>query len=660
MTNFPEQRKRMVQDHIAARGLRDGRLLAAMRSVPREAFLPPELAELAYEDAPLPIGAGQTISQPYIVALMADAAGVRPGDTVLEIGTGSGYAAAVLSRLASKVFTVERHPALADTARRRLLEMGFDNVEVRWADGTRGWPELGPYDAIVVTAGGPQVPRSLLGQLKVGGRLVIPVGPSPRQQQLLRVVRRSDAEFVEEDLGSVRFVPLVGAEGWPERAGVPLVELRTPSALPRLLRESGERIDDIDSVPLDSLLERIGSSRVVLLGEATHGSSEFYRMRARITRELVLRHGFRMVAVEADWPDAAVINRHIRHLPPGARRFSPFSRFPTWMWRNAETLELVEWMREYNRLTRDPERKLSFHGLDLYSLYTSAAEVISYLERVDPPTAALARERYGCLSPWEGDPATYGRAAVTGRYRVCEREVVGILKDLLVRRLDYAAADGDEFIDAFQNARVVANAERYYRIMYYGSAASWNLRDQHMFDTIESLLAFGGPSSKIVVWEHNSHIGDASATEMSVRGEHNVGSLCRARFGDAVFNVGFGTNDGTVAAASEWDGPMQIMQVRPALSGSYEALFHDSQSPACLLHLRHPVREAVREELSRARLERAIGVIYRPESELQSHYFQAVLPKQFDEYIWFDRTCAVSPLAAAAPVGVPDTYPFGV
>jgi erythromycin esterase-like protein len=330
------------------------------------------------------------------------------------------------------------------------------------------------------------------------------------------------------------------------------------------------------------------------------------------------------------------------------------------MWRNHEMRELVEWLREYNRDQRDPQARVSFHGLDLYSLYTSAATVVSYLDRVDPVAARSARERYACLSPWEGDPAAYGRAALMGQYRRCEPEVVQTLRDLLAQRLEYAAADGDEFLDAVQNARLVASAERYYRLMYYGSVESWNLRDQHMFETLDSLRAFRGPESKIVVWAHNSHVGDARATEMGVRGEHNVGSLCRAKLGDDLFVVGFGTNSGTVAAAPAWDEPMQVMSVQPALPESYESLFHRSEVTACLMPLRQPRRDVVRQELSWPRLERAIGVVYRPDTELESHYFQAILPRQFDEYIWFDQSTAVTALSHEAPAGIPDTYPFGL
>ncbi len=655
MTLNQEKRQRMVDAQVAARGIRDPKVLDALRSVPRELFVPERLAEFAYEDSPLPIEEQQTISQPYIVALMTEALELSPEDRVLEVGTGSGYAAAVLACLAEEVYTIERHAQLADTAKKRLAGAGYPKVIVRCGDGTLGWPEHAPYDAIVVAAGGPRVPDALLAQLAIGGRLVIPIGEQPRLQRLVRVRRVSESDFRSEDLGAVRFVPLIGAEGF----AVPHATSRG-QGVARLLAESAEPIDDLETVPLGPLLERIGNAQLVLLGEATHGTSEFYRMRARITRELVLRYGFRMIAIEGDWPDAARIDRYLRHLPPSSHRFRAFNRFPTWMWRNTEVSEFVEWLREYNRDVRDPAGRVSFHGLDLYSLHTSAAAVVEYLDAIDPPTAQVARERYGCLTPWQTAPEVYGRLALTGQYRTCEREAVAMLRDLLQKRLEYIERDGELFFDAVQNARLVADAERYYRVMYYGSRESWNLRDQHMFDTLSALRDFRGSNGKIVVWEHNSHVGDAAATEMGARGEHNVGHLCRQRHGDEAFLLGFGTDHGTVAAAHNWGDPMTIMNVKPAHPESYERLCHDSGVPAFLLSLRNPSRAAVRQELMAPRLERAIGVVYRPSTELESHYFQASLAAQFDEYVWFDETRAVNALVEEQTAGMPEAYPFGL
>lgn len=662
-----EERDSMVELQLRARGIRDERVLEAFRAVPREKFLPDELAEFAYRDTALPIAEGQTISQPFIVAATVDALGIRPGDRVLEIGTGSGYAAAILGALAADVYTVERHESLAETARRSLARAGAANVHVLRADGTLGWPEHAPYDAIAVAAGGPEIPQALLDQLAPGGRLVIPVGPDESSQVLTRVTRDHEG-YREEPLMAVRFVPLVGEQGWPEPGTARASRsARSPAgrdhALRSLIRESTEPIGDIESVPLAPLLDRIGGARVVLLGESTHGTSEFYRMRARITKALIERGGFRFVAVEADWPDAARIDDYVMGGPPRTDvEFTAFSRFPTWMWRNEEVHAFVEWLRERNAAPASRGRRVGFHGLDLYSLYTSIAMVLRYLDGVDPDAARAARARYGMLTPWQKDPAAYGRAVLTGRYRSAEEEVLAILRDLLARRLEYARRDGDRYFDAAQNARVVAGAEAYYRAMYYHSPISWNLRDTHMFETLESLLAFYGPEARGIVWEHNSHVGDALATKMGARGEINVGHLARSRFGDSAYLVGFGTDHGTVAAASNWDEPMKRMRVRPANAESYERLFHDSGIAAGLLHLRAPRRAELRDELLPPRLERAIGVVYRPESELASHYFQAMLPRQFDEFVWFDDTRAVEPLGSPQPAGpdLPETYPFGL
>lgn len=642
--DLADARSRMVDLQLARRGIVDARVLDAFRRVPREAFVPPDLAEFAYEDTALPIADGQTISQPYIVALTIQSLRLRGHERVLEVGTGSGYAAAILSLLAKEVLTIERLEPLAMVAGERLQRLGHRNVRVLHADGTLGWPEHAPYDAIAIAAGGPAVPHALLGQLALGGRLVIPVGPNDLQV-LTRVTRESE-RFHEEPIADVRFVPLIGEQGWPEAERVFQTpgKMRGIDPVAKLVRETAEPLKDIESTPIDALIERIGNARLVLLGESTHGTSEFYRMRARITKELIER-GFDFVAVEADWPDAARVGSYVvGDRRPSTVEFTPFSRFPAWMWRNEEVIDFVEWLRTRNMAEREPGRRVGFHGLDLYSLFTSIAAVLGYLDDVDPDAARVARSRYGALTPWQKDPAAYGKAVLVGRYASSEAAVVAMLRDMLERRLDYAHKDGERFFDAAQNAVVVANAERYYRAMYYGSAASWNLRDTHMFHTLQSLLAFYGPDSRGIVWEHNSHVGDALATEMSSRGEINVGQLCRAEFGNKAYIIGFGTDHGTVAAASNWDEPMQRMRVRPAHEESYERVFHDSQVPAFILHLRDPRRRAVRDELSPPRLERAIGVVYHPDTELQSHYFYASLPRQFDELVWFDESRAVTPI----------------
>ena len=655
----------MVEEAIFARGVRSELVLDAMRNVPREAFLPQRLREFAYEDAPLPIEGEQTISQPYIVAFMTEALALEGGERVLEIGAGSGYAAAVLSEIAGEVYTVERIGQLAEKAAATLTDLGYDNVHVLHGDGTKGWPEHAPYDGIIVAAGGPKIPESLKEQLKIGGRLVIPVGRDPKVQELIRVTRISENEYKREDLADVRFVPLVGEEGWAPaereqthpRQARPFTRILGESLAQRVAIAS-EPFDSVATARLDRLLGRIGDARIVLLGEATHGTSEFYSMRDRISRELIKKKGFRFLAVEADWPDAARVDHYVRHLEYPPSEWTAFARFPTWMWRNNEVRAFVDWLRAHNASLK-PADRAAFHGLDLYSLYDSIRAVLKYLDEVDPPTARVARERYGCLTPWQSDPATYGHAALTGTYPTCESEVAIVLTDLLRKRSAYTERDGERFMDAVQNARLIANAEQYYRIMYYGSRASWNLRDSHMFETLKTLLGFYGPNSKAIVWAHNSHIGDAAATEMSSRGEYNLGHLCRKEFGHGAYVIGFGTDRGTVAAASNWDGPMEIKKVLPAVPESYERICHEAGVPNFCLDLRQSALNGS-DGLRKPRLERAIGVIYRPETELASHYFQAILPEQFDEYIWFDQTKAITPFETKALKEMPDTYPFGL
>jgi protein-L-isoaspartate(D-aspartate) O-methyltransferase len=654
-------RQRMVESQIARRGIDDRYVLAAMRTVPRENFVAPALGEFAYADTALPIEESQTISQPYIVALMIEAAQVRPSDRVLEVGAGSGYAAAVLSQIADAVYAVERHPALVDAARQRCAQLGYDNVEIRAGDGTLGWPEVAPFQAILVAAGGPEVPSALKDQLAIGGRLVIPVGEDERNQDLLKITRTAETAFAEENLGSVRFVPLVGKDGWPEhgRGAASSGRARrsgTPD-LPHLIAGAAEALPACDDPAFGRLFARFAEQRVVLLGEASHGTSEFYRARAAISRHLIEQHGFTILAVEADWPDAAVIDRYVRHLPRPAGLERPFQRFPAWMWRNVEVLELVEWIRSYNR-GKPAQAQVGFYGLDMYNMRGSIAAVLGYLDKVDPEAAQAARERYGCLTPWQKEPSTYGRAVLSAGYHTCEEAVVAQCQELLKRQLEYAANDAGGFLDAAQNARLVAAAERYYRVMYYGGAQAWNLRDRHMFATLCHVLEARG-GDKALVWAHNSHIGDARHTEMGwVRDELNLGQLCRERFGADAAPIGLGTHSGTVAAASEWDGPMQVKALRPSHPDSYECLCHATALPRFLLDLRPD--GMLRRRLAQPRLERFIGVVYRPETEFASHYAEASLPQQFDAYVWLDETTALTPLARGNDAaGLAATYPFG-
>jgi protein-L-isoaspartate(D-aspartate) O-methyltransferase len=663
MLDASHARNRMVDVQIAKRGVRDPYVLDAMRRVPREAFVETGYEEFAYEDGPLPIGEGQTISQPYIVALMIEAAEVKPGDNVLEVGAGSGYAAAVMSRIARRIYAIERHQSLADLARLHFQKLGYDNIELRVGDGTRGWAEAAPFDAILVAAGGPEVPPMLKEQLAVGGCVVIPVGDEARRQTLLKVTRVSATDYEQENLGSVTFVPLIGEQGWAEdgrRSATNHVPGQSRGrTLPEMIAEAAEPLPAFDDPAFGHLFDRFSDRRVVLLGEASHGTSEFYQARAAITKRLIGEHGFTIVAVEADWPDAAAIDRYVRNRPAACSAEPPFQRFPTWMWRNTDVDAFIDWMRAHNA-TLDTDRRSGFYGLDLYNMSGSITAVLDYLDKVDPEAASIARERYGCLTPWQKEPSTYGRAVLTAGYRNCEQVVIDQCRALFEKRLEYTREDGESFLDAAQNARLVASAERYYRIMYYGGAESWNLRDTHMFETLGYLLEARGLKSKAVIWAHNSHIGDARFTEMGVvRDELNIGQLCRERFGNEAALIGFGTHTGTVAAASDWGGDMEIKRVRPSHRDSYERLCHDSGAARFLLDLgRH---QALRQRLLEPRLERFIGVIYRPDTELMSHYSDASLPQQFDAFVWFDETSAVTKLGQEhVGTGVPDTYPFGL
>jgi erythromycin esterase-like protein len=446
----------------------------------------------------------------------------------------------------------------------------------------------------------------------------------------------------------------------PRTIAVPLSETLRDALHP--LRRSTE--------DYDPLIELIGDARLVLLGEASHGTHEFYRERARITQRLIQEHGFTVVAVEADWPDAYRVNRWVRGTggdKTAAEALGDFERFPRWMWRNRDVLAFVSWLHEHNDALTQGARKVGFYGLDLYSLFSSIEAVIRYLDQVDPEAARRARYRYSCFDHFGEDVQAYGYAAEIGTSPSCESAAVQQLVDLQRRAAELSQRDGripeDEFFYAEQNARLVKNAEEYYRTMFRGRVESWNLRDRHMAETLEALLAYfdrKGDRTKAVVWEHNSHVGDARATSMGATGEWNVGQLTRERYGSETVLVGFSTYIGTVTAASDWGAPVERKRVRPALPGSFEALFHALAVPDLLLPMRG--REPVAAALRESRLERAIGVIYRPETERLSHYFKARLPEQFDAVIHFDETRAVEPLDLT-PGWVtgepPETYPFG-
>ncbi len=508
--------------------------------------------------------------------------------------------------------------------------------------------------------------------------VAVPVGPRDTCARLARMADEVVCVSMPEPFTAVglwyeEFTQTTDEEVQRLLAPTPATETGTAPAPKRdavaVVRERALPLKG-DPAQYDALIAGIGDARVVLLGEATHGTHEFYRERAFITRRLIAEKGFTAVAVEADWPDAYRVNRFVRGSSgdeDAVQSLAGFGRFPTWMWRNADVLDFIGWMRSHNDAL-PADKRAGFYGLDLYSLRTSMHAVLAYLDKVDPAGARRARHRYACFDQFGEEMQQYGYGASLGLHPSCEQAVVAQLLELHRQRLEYASRDGrvarDEFFSAEQNARLVTNAEAYYRTMFVGRADSWNLRDRHMVDTLQELMRFldrSQPGARVVVWAHNSHLGDARATQMGDQGELNVGQLVRERYGAAAVLVGFTTHTGTVTAASEWDGPAHRKHVRPALSGSYERLFHEVNVPRFLLPLVSDLD--LTSALAEPRLERAIGVLYRPETERASHYFRARLPEQFDYVLHFDETRAVEPLERNAlwEAGeVAETYPTGL
>ena len=427
--------------------------------------------------------------------------------------------------------------------------------------------------------------------------------------------------------------------------------------------------------PAEALEEIIADARVVLIGESSHGTAEFYRARAEITKWLIEEKGFCAVAAEADWPDAYRVNRYVRGLghdtsPEEALR--GFERFPAWMWRNTVVRDFVDWLHAHNsRLRGQDRRQTGFYGLDLYSLHRSMREVIDYLDTMDPVAAARARQRYACFDHTSADDGqAYGYAAAFGAGLSCEREAIEQLVELQRNAVEYARRDGllaeDELFYAQQNAQTVRNAEGYYRAMFGARVTSWNLRDRHMAQTLDALLAHldrhpDGRPARIVVWANNSHVGDARATEVGADGQLTLGQLAREQHGSAVRLIGFTTYTGTVTAASRWGGIAERKVVRPALNGSVEELFHEVERSEFLIS--PMLSRAAAEPLDVVRLGRAIGVIYLPDTERQSHYYHVRPGEQFDALIHLDRTTALEPLEAGSvwiAGETPETYPSGL
>jgi len=562
--------------------------------------------------------------------------------------------------------------AVRQVAVRERLEL--DRRDALYREG-RSRPPIRGHIVIVVDDGlatGASMQAAVLALRKLEpSRIVVavPVGAVETCERLRRIADDVVCASTPEPFQAVGL--------WYER-----FDQTTDDEVRRLLASPFESTDPIAVVrrhaieltggarDYDSLIAAVGDARVVMIGEATHGTHDFYHERAVITRRLIEEKGFAGVAVEADWPDAYRVNRYVRGAgtdEDAVEALGDFERFPMWMWRNADVLDFIGWLRAYND-TQPADLRAGFYGLDLYSLRASIQAVLAYLSNVDPEAARRARIRYGCFDQFGDELQQYGYAASFGLTTTCEREVLAQLVDLQRQRATYASRDGrvaeEDFFFASQNARLVKDAEAYYRTMFVGRVDSWNLRDQHMTQTVKELIAFlerRRPGARLVLWAHNSHLGDARATDLGSSGELNVGQLVRQHFGSDAVNIGFTTHTGTVTAASEWDGPPERKHVRPSLPGSYERLLHDTGLRRCLLPLARD--GALSTALAGPHLTRAIGVLYVPRTERQSHYFYAKLANQFDFVIHIDETRAVEPLERSAgwEAGeMAETYPSGL
>jgi erythromycin esterase-like protein len=425
------------------------------------------------------------------------------------------------------------------------------------------------------------------------------------------------------------------------------------------IREVAEPLPAVTDPEFARLIDRYAGAKVVLLGEASHGTDEFYRARTAITERLVREHGFTVVALEADWPDAARMDAYVRGREPLPAPDTPFPRFPVWMWRNQAVEDLMARLRAFNEETAEPERQVGIYGLDLYSLPSSMDAVMEYARRHDPEALAEIQTRYGCLAPYVDDPASYGAMARGPAADTCAQDVASVAEEVLTRRLGEVEGSEPAVFDAFMNARVVAASEAYYRAMYEGSVASWNLRDTHMFETLQRVLEARGPEAKAVIWAHNSHIGDARATGMGAMGEHNLGQLSRQEWGEDAVLIGFGTDHGTVTAATAWDSAPETMEVNPSLPGSWGALMNEVGLESFFLDLQ-ALPAPLQEALTNERIERFIGVLYLRETELPSHYISSALVREYDGYIWIGETAAVEPLTQADFENLPEGHPFAL
>jgi len=622
-----------IKEQLRDKGISNTLLLKAFQNIPEAFFLSETLHPYFYEDVRIEKTLENTEPRVIVVARMLEQLQIKEAEKILITGVDSIYILVVLSKIYKDVYTVETNETYANWTLEVLKTIDVTNVHIKTGDPEIGWIEKGPFDAILIATELKEISNKIKEQLKIGAKLIAPVGPDWAHVMLEIINRISVSEFVTNALRDSYFIPnpkmlpKIGTETYPETEIIDEIGM---SSLP---------FKSIKTFPMDGLLERIGNAKVVLLGEASHGTSEFYLTRQEITKALIEKKGFNFVCAEADWSDAEQINNYVRNQYK-SQEWMPFARFPQWMWKNKEVLNFVEWQKDYNTKHNNT---IGFYGLDLYGLENSIDLVIKYLEEIDPELAELAKARYACIIPYMSNPVVYGKLVTKNSLESCEKEVLKMLFDLL--KIKNKLNHSQEYFYAYHNATVVVDAERYYKAMYYGSAESWNLRDFHMFYTLKSLLSYFGKDSKGIVWAHNSHIGNALATEMYSRGEINIGHLCKEQYGSKSYHIGFGTHTGTVAAARNWGEPMEVINVNDSLENSYEYLCHKTNVSNFTLPLRPEYSDNnLSEFLSKPRLQRAIGVVYKPATELRSHYYKTVLPSQFDEYIWFNKSQAITPI----------------
>lgn len=626
-------KKQEITHQLQDKGITNPLLIDAFQDLPEAFFLLNEFHPYTYQEMDMEHKLETIEPRIIVIAKMLEQLKIKEGEKILVIGVDSVYILAALSKIYKEVYMIETYEKYFEWAKKVLKNIGIKNVFIKMDDQKLGWQDKGPFDTILIASEFEEVPNNLKEQLKIGGKLLIPLGPDWVHALFEIIQRTSETDYKVEKLRenffipNPKIIPEIGLKDFPEKDIVDHIKAKAIA------------FKSIEAYPIDQLLDRISDAQVVLLGEASHGTSEFYLMRQEITKALIEKKGFNIVSAEADWSDAEQINHYVRHKQTHWD-WMPFARFPQWMWKNKEVLDFVEWLKTYNS---QHDNSIGFYGLDLYGLENSIHLVIDYLKKVDEELASLAKTRYACMTPYMSDPALYGKMVLNKQLISCEVEILKMLVDLLKNKTKLNHSP--EYFYTYQNANVVVDAEHYYKAMYYGSAESWNLRDFHMFHTLKSLLSYFGSDAKAVVWAHNSHIGNALATEMYSRGEINIGHLCKEHFGDKSYHIGFGTHTGTVAAAHNWGAKMEVMQVNGSLSNSYENLCNKTQIDSFTLPLREKDSgEKLRKLLNTPKLERAIGVMYRPETERMSHYFHAVLPSQFDEYIWFNTTQAVTPI----------------